>query len=124
MDTPETPEAGSRAALPMEASARRQVEAAYPALRYLFSAYFHQDWDIEGEDSAAVVRRFVRADPGLVSETRRELERLLACGLTEFETRRLVWSGLGCDYSPLAFGVEMREWLTELHFDLLRREQD
>ena len=29
---------------------------AYPWLRHLFGAYFHQDWDTEGEDWPDIVR--------------------------------------------------------------------
>jgi hypothetical protein len=77
-------------------------------LRYMLSAYFHQDWNHTHDSWQAVVDEFVTDDRTTVVEVPREIEKILAEVTDDLELGQLILS-LGCDYSPIEGD---RAWLT------------
>lgn len=54
-------------------------QAAYPRLWQMFGAFFHQDWDTEGDDWPDLVRNFAGGQPqSELDATAAELDRLVA----------------------------------------------
>lgn len=95
-----------------------QYEKLYPKLKYLFSAYFHQDWkltyDWQGEKSSfqAVVRDFKNSNPKeTVIEAIQELEKLLKQDLSEDELSEILSVQLGSEIYVPGLGLTYREWL-------------
>ena len=85
-----------------------------PALANLMGAYFHQDWDIYG-DEWDVIDVYVRNDPqtaagALVSD----IEATLAAFQDEAELRSFILDDLGACYLADADGGTYREWLTQI----------
>jgi hypothetical protein len=96
------------------------LRVRFPDLYEFFAGYFHQDWDLEAEDDAGVVRFFKSVAPSeRVLEVRRQLEAFLSLGLPEEETQRAVWGSFGCDYDPGE--LPMRSWLQRIRRELARR---
>ena len=92
-------------------------EAAYPRLWQLFGAYFHQDWDTEGNDWPDLVRNF--ADDHCETElkaTAAELDRLLADFTDDAALDQQLFNELGCYYMPRPDlgGPTVRRWLGEV----------
>ena len=89
----------------------RTMTEAESSLGSLLGGYFHQDWDIEGPNAEAVIRRFasenLRED---VVTAKDEAQALLAAGLGEHELAATV-KALGQDYLPEADGMSYRRWL-------------
>lgn len=82
-----------------------------PRLRHLMESYFHQDYDLGGDDDAAIVAGFVRdADSHTVAATIAEIDGLLAepvVGLLDrFRQRTGEWNMLIGDDDAAA-----RDWL-------------
>ena len=81
---------------------------------YLFGAIFHQDWDLDGPDDAAVIARFVAA-----STDRNALSRLahrliqLADEHDDAALERVVFAEYGCEYDPRG-DMPLRAWLHRL----------
>lgn len=94
-----------------------QYEKLYPKLKYLFSAYFHQDWklvyDWQGEKPSfqAVVHDFKKSNPKeTVVKAIQELEQLLKQDLAENDLREIL-SQLGSEIYVSGLGLTYREWL-------------
>jgi CdiI immunity protein len=80
-------------------------------LEPLFGGYFHQDWDLEGGTPAEVIERFVTENPrGVVRGVRDEVRRLLAQGLSESETERIL-ADAGLAYHPPSGGMTYSAFL-------------
>ena len=91
------------------------AERDYPALRRLFGAYFHQDWQDEYVTSTNAVQAFLRAAPyAAVDTTRHELDGVLASTLDDEELGRLLRDGFDCNYVPQANDLGNRAWLEQL----------
>lgn len=61
---------------------------SYPALANLIGAWFHQDFDIEGETVAEVVAAFKSSEPAArQAEVRRDIERFLGENAEDLEAR-------------------------------------
>ena len=69
------------------------------ALKYLLSAYFHQDWDHTHQTWEAVIDDFLGDDPKIVVRVPDEINRLLAeiSGPAELEAALI---NLGLAYDP------------------------
>lgn len=92
----------------------------YPALEYLFSAYFHQDWASEHADSGAVMTTFCRNETAeQVADVRHELQKLLAESHDEDELKALLHGPLQSAWAPGQDGPGYRQWLQQLHQQLL-----
>jgi hypothetical protein len=86
----------------------------YPALEYLLSAYFHQDWRAEHDTPEAVVAAFLDdEDEEQAAGVRADLARLAAHGLDEDALGREL-RALGCEYDPVAGGGSWQDWLASL----------
>ena len=80
-------------------------------LATLFSAYFHQDWMIEGANARAVLERYIaEAETDDIRQSQQQAEALLAAGLDERRLARTV-NSMGLYYLPKADGLTYREWL-------------
>jgi hypothetical protein len=87
----------------------------FPNLEFLFSAYFHEDWQLDKSSPAENVRWFVeREPPEKVTGARRELDAILKTSMTDQELRSLVVESLGSYYDPMLTGKSMRTWLQEI----------
>ncbi len=86
----------------------------YPALEYLLSAYFHQDWQAEHDSADAVVAAFLDGeDDEQADGVRADLARLAGRGLDEDALGREL-RALGCEYDPTAGGGSWQAWLAAL----------
>jgi hypothetical protein len=77
-------------------------------LKYLFSAYFHQDWHQARATWEEVVDEFLQDDATTVAAAPAELDALLSATDDDAELSQLVLE-LGCDYHP---DLGERGWLT------------
>jgi CdiI immunity protein len=68
-------------------------------LKYLLSAYFHQDWNHAHDSWQAVVDEFVTDDLSTVKAVPDEIDRALTETVDDAELELLLRS-LGCDYDP------------------------
>ncbi len=80
------------------------------ALKYLMGAYFHQDWDMDGGNSADTVASFLNERPALVSACADEIDLLLARELAEGElvAQLAAW---GCGFRAGETDEDYRVWL-------------
>lgn len=86
----------------------------YPALEYLLSAYFHQDWQAEHDAPSAVVAAFLEGeDEEQAAGVRADLAKLDARALDEDALGREL-RALGCEYDPVADGGSWQGWLAAL----------
>lgn len=91
--------------------------AKYPRLEHMFGAYFHQDWDTEGNDWPDLVCNYLRAVSQQVAiSTASEIDDLLAEGQTDEQLEERLLSQFGCCYDahPDADGPGYRKWLNEI----------
>jgi hypothetical protein len=89
----------------------------YPRLEHMFGAYFHQDWDTEGDDWPDLVRNYLRdVSQQDALTTASELDGLLAEGQTDEQLEERLMSQFGCCYDahPDADGPGFRAWLYEI----------
>lgn len=83
---------------------------AHPNLEYLCSAYFHQDWDLDGDTAAAVLDVFSEDELETVVGARDGAAELLASDTSEEElAATLHRAGLG--YGPAYEDMTHRRWL-------------
>ncbi|GIZ52340.1 contact-dependent growth inhibition system immunity protein [Noviherbaspirillum aridicola] len=83
----------------------------YPALRHLFGAYFHQDFDLEYKDAEDAINGFLSLEPQQEIEASVvELHDLLKLGLSESDLERLLIR-LGLAYDATSTGLTNSEWL-------------
>lgn len=84
----------------------------FPTLQNFFSAWFHQDWEMEHDGADAVIDAWREAeDDEYVARARDELDRLLARDLDDPALGAAV-RALGSEYDPTRDGSGWREWLT------------
>jgi len=92
-------------------------QAAYPRLWQMFGAFFHQDWDTEGDDWPDLVRNFAGGQPQAeLDATVTELDRLLADFSADAALDHELFDVLGCSYLPLPDlgGPTVRVWLGQI----------
>lgn len=80
-----------------------------PKLHQLMGAYFHQDWALDGDETAAV-REFLSGEPG-AADVADEIDRVLDAHASEAEVGALLRS-LGSCYTPGEGGY--RRWLESI----------
>jgi hypothetical protein len=89
----------------------------YPRLQQLLGAYFHQDWDLEGDDWPAIVRKY-RSDVSAAeaAAAASEIEQLIADGDSDSILADRLLREFGCYYDPRPDlgGPLPREWLIQL----------
>lgn len=95
-----------------------RYEQRFPELKYLFAAYFHEDWlheyDWAGSDPSykAIVHHFKAKNPrATVEQAGRELNEFLKIQMPDKELEEVVAYDLGCAYYPPGSGQTYREWL-------------
>lgn len=83
------------------------------SLKYLMSAYFHQDWDLDGGEVSDTVSAFLNERRDLVSSCADEIDALLAQDLAEGEIKALLdeW---GSDYHAGDTDADHRQWLEDI----------
>ncbi len=84
-----------------------------PALDQLMGAYFHQDWDMDG-DEWDVVALFIKDEPELAIEVPAEVEATLAAHPEEADLKAFILDGLGGCFAADRDGGTYREWLTQI----------
>jgi hypothetical protein len=83
-------------------------------LEYVVGAYFHEDWDIEGTTSRAVLHRFASSETlDIVRAARDGAAELLAEPLTEAELEAQL-NAFGTGYYPPGVGSSYNDWLAEV----------
>lgn len=84
-------------------------------VRYLISAYFHEDWRLDATSPIDVVRQFAEREPSdSVAAVRRGLSDLLTSGRSEADLRRLVLDEWQSSYDPALEAGTVRGWLEEI----------
>lgn len=86
---------------------------AVPALTHLMGAYFHQDWDLDG-DEWDVVDLFIRQEPRSATALPADIDETLAAFPSEADLRAFILDELGGCYVADADGGTYREWLTRI----------
>jgi len=89
----------------------------YPRLALMFGAFFHQDWDMEGDDWPDLVRNYARGQPAAeLLATAAEADALVAAGDSDEELERRLDREFGCCYDahPDADGPGFRPWLGQI----------
>ncbi|HJZ60026.1 MAG TPA: contact-dependent growth inhibition system immunity protein [Gemmataceae bacterium] len=89
----------------------------YPRLRFFFGAFFHQDWDTEGDDWPDLVENYAGGQPAAELEaTAAELDRLLADFPDDATLSQQLYRELWCEYLPRPDlgGPTVREWLGQI----------
>jgi hypothetical protein len=76
----------------------RRGHTDVPALAQLMGAYFHQDWDDDIGDEAAIVRAFTRSAPDLAAALPAEIARVLAAYPDETDLEAFL-DDLGCEFT-------------------------
>lgn len=102
-------------------------QAKYPRLWKLFGAFFHQDWDTEGDDWPDLVRNFAGGQSHAeLDTTAGELDRLIADFPDDAALDRELFDVLGCSYLPRPDlgGPTVRVWLGEIAMYLRGGAQD
>lgn len=92
-------------------------QAAYPRLWQMFGAYFHQDWNMEGDDWPDLVRDFADGQTHAdLAATAVELDRLVADLPDDAALGRELFGVLGCCYQPRPDlgGPTVRVWLGQI----------
>jgi hypothetical protein len=90
---------------------------AYPKLRFLFGAFFHQDWDTEGDDWPDLVGNYARGQPATELEsTAAEVDLLLSDFADDLALSEHLYRKLWCEYDPRPDlgGPTVRVWLGEI----------
>jgi len=87
------------------------------AVEYLMGAYFHQDWVLDGGQSADTVDSFLRERRERVAQTADEIDVLIQEQLPEGELERRLdeW---GCAYRAGDTDDDYRRWLAEIRDQL------
>jgi hypothetical protein len=84
-----------------------------PALDQLMGAYFHQDWDMDG-DEWDVLALFITDEPELASRIPADVEHTLATYPGEPELKAFIEVELGGCFAADADGGTYRQWLTQI----------
>ena len=84
-----------------------------PALDQLMGAYFHQDWDSDG-DEWDVLELFRSDEPVLAAKLPVEIERTLAAYPDETRLKSFILDELGGCFAADWDGGTYREWLTQI----------
>ncbi|MDH4340914.1 MAG: contact-dependent growth inhibition system immunity protein [Thermoleophilia bacterium] len=103
----------------------RLVDLRYPTLVYgrerfselpsLFTNYFHQDWDLDGNEEAVVRQWIEDSSPEEVGELSKQLDTLLALGLSEEDMERAILGELQCNYDSFRRdGTTVTEWVRSI----------
>jgi hypothetical protein len=94
-----------------------ETPIAYPRLRFLFGAFFHQDWDTEGDDWPDLVANYAGGQLAADLEaTGAELDRLLADFPDDTALDHQLYCELWCEYDPRPDlgGPTVRAWLEQI----------
>ena len=93
---------------------------SFPALRYLFGCYFHQDFDLESGSPDGAVNTYLSQNPAeAVEAASSELERVIPL-IPEMENaQRFLLEDLGCCFAPHAADLTVVEWLRHVQVLLL-----
>jgi hypothetical protein len=84
-----------------------------PALDQLMGAYFHQDWDMDG-DEWDVVALFIKDEPELAMKLPAEVRTTLAAYPEEADLKGFILTDLGGCFAADWDGGTYREWLTQI----------
>lgn len=83
------------------------------SMKFLLSAYFHEDWDLDGGDPALMLEKFLAsyADSDTALNAADEIDQYLALGYSNEKIEVDLLYEFGCYYSPSSDGIPAREWL-------------
>ena len=91
-------------------------QSLYPRLWHMFGAYFHQDWNMEGDDWRELVQNYIGSEQQSDLEAvAAELDRLLSDFQDDDALGHELFDVLGCSYMPYPHlsGPTLRLWLGE-----------
>lgn len=81
-------------------------------LYQFFAGYFHQDWDLDTETSAAVVALYMHDSTiDEIDCLKGAILRLVDCDWDNAELEKRLLRDLGCFYVASGAGQSAREWL-------------
>lgn len=88
------------------------MNSNYPNLEHLIGCYFHQDWQIEGPTTEAVLEIYLKEysaeyPPLVLAELRALLQRSDSEVEAELEK-------MGCEYAPAGDNTTFRGWLNRM----------
>lgn len=83
------------------------------ALTHLLSAYFHQDWDLDGGTPSDTVAAYLREPAEVTRRCADEIDQLLAEDLDEGDLRKRLLD-LGSEYPAGDNDADYRQWLIEV----------
>lgn len=88
----------------------------FEAVKEFFSAYFHEDWCSDAEDSTQVVAEYLRERPdrATLRSIARGIQLLVERHTPDDEMENVLFREFGCYYLPSADGRSAREWLQEV----------
>jgi hypothetical protein len=84
-----------------------------PALEQLMGAYFHQDFDLFGDDHMDVVDQFVIDDPNLAARLPLEVFQLMDATPDDDELEARL-EAMGCQVYPQPREDSYRQWLNRI----------
>jgi CdiI immunity protein len=94
---------------------RGHLQKRHPALTYLLSAYFHQDWALDDGTVQGVLARFRREESDeLVAESATAAAVLLATYGDKEEALREALEALGAQIVPHGVGLTSSEFLEQI----------
>ena len=100
---------------------------SYHRLEHMFGAYFHQDWDTEGNDWPELVGNYLRDVTNQDAlATAAEIDDLLSEGDTEEQLEERLLNQFGCCYDahPDADGPGFKNWLLVVANMLRKKESE
>lgn len=84
-------------------------------LKYFFSSYFHQDWDVEGDNISDIIKLFMECETQeIVQDVAIELKGLISKDLPENRLIQLI-NEFGCFYDPSFEYDNFSDWLKKMH---------
>lgn len=88
----------------------------FEAVKGFFSAYFHEDWCLDADDSTQVVAAYLRERPDRVAlgSIARGIQLLVERHVPDEELEKVLFREFGCYYLPSADGRSARAWLQQV----------
>jgi hypothetical protein len=95
-------------------------ESQNEVMRQFFAAYFHQDWDLDGDDWEGIVELVVndRWSTTEVEQLAASIERLSHQDHPVEAWESILFEDLGCYYDPSVDGLAIPDWLSRLSVKL------
>ena len=85
-------------------------------LPQFFGCYFHEDWDLDGDDTKSVIELYLTQTEGssVPLQVATKIDELLASVSSDAELATKLFEEFGCNYNPSADGLTVRAWLRDI----------